>query len=285
MERGIILGENASLTLKAIATSLDKKQSAAVVGQRATTRVSPWICSNAATVITASDLINLARLDKDELVKSDPVFLAALADFMASNPKLILDDLVGQPEDWRIHVDASDQRPQMLHELRCLVLRVRAASPTLRGVLASCARGIVPLMQERPRGLSTGVFRGAIFLGYPKRYDQLNLDLDFVHEVGHQALLLIASIDKLFESDPSALVYSEVRHAERPAYLSLHAAAAIAFMLKYLIDVDRTGHVHPDFTVTMNQALERAIVALRAKCRFTMIGESVIRDFEHLLER
>lgn len=144
---------------------------------------------------------------------------------------------------------------------------------------------LIPLRQPRARGWTCQYARGAIFLGFAPQYSIFNLALDLVHEIGHQALALFQSADRVIAGDWNTPVYSEVRRTYRPAIQSLHAAAAIAFMCSFAEELGLPRYVHPEFDDSLPKALTRATSYLREACEFTSIGASIMDDFEELAAR
>jgi hypothetical protein len=278
VDDSVILGDAAPQVLREVSRTLRNK-TLRRVGMPDGGLYSPWL--------SCYPVLDLQQLPPDLLTLryapgktiADGRYLRAVAEFLRAYPALVLDELIGSGDDWALHVDVEQERPEMVDELDDIVAHVRDVSPILDRSFDAVVEIVVPLRQPRARGLSSELMRGAIFLGYPPGNCQVDLALDLAHEMGHQSLALLRSCDPLFASDPRASVYSEVRHTERPAIQSLHAAAAIAFMLRYLLDARIPDHRHPDFEMSLGEVLARALHALLALCRFTDIGEQVISDF------
>lgn len=244
---------------------------------------SPWLCvrPRIATSLVGETLIK-ARYRRHRIVTRQP-YMHLVSEFLARHFAGELSTLIGSSEDWALCQDVETERPDYVPTLDGIIDALRRRSPFFDAVFPSLIELIVPLREPRPRGWSLQAARGVIFLGFPPGYSRTDLTLDVVHELGHQALGLIQSIDPIFTSDFMAPIYSEVRHVERPAIQSFHAAAAIAFMHRYLVDIDRPDHIHPDFTVPMHVALGRTIATLRAKATLTPIGGRLLDEFESLL--
>ena len=125
--------------------------------------------------------------------------------------------------------------------------------------------------------------RGAVFMSFTSPMDRWTLALDLAHELGHQALMLLNSADPLFVSDSHTLVFSGVRRTDRPALQSLHAAAALAFMLLFT-----SGHGDPSSRVsvqTLAEHLQLTISSIRERCAMTEIGQTLLDDFQQLCSR
>jgi hypothetical protein len=238
----------------------------------------PWLCARPVIEERIPTELTHAPYLRGDVV-TDARYLHATAGFLNAHPDLILAHLIGSRSDWDLCTDTST-RPRLTSALQKACADIRNTSPFMDAVFDSVVEVVVPLKQQRARGLSSQFARGAIFLGLSDGYCPMNLALDIVHEMGHQALALLQSSDPLFVSDPRAPVYSEVRHALRPAAQSLHAAGAIAFMTRFVSDSNARSHIHPDFYVPMSEALLRAVRALRAHCEFTAVGNQILSDFE-----
>lgn len=88
--------------------------------------------------------------------------------------------------------------------------------------------------REDGEGLSTHVYRGSVFLGPAYRVERCLCEdqLNFIHEVAHQALNLISNADDLIKGDCTAPVYSVIRRSLRPGIMSMHAVAAVGYMVE-----------------------------------------------------
>lgn len=280
-EVSVLVGRSAPAVLRSISDQLKRRtlDQSQVRGLQYT----PWLCSFPVLDPGRIPQILLETPYMRGRAVSDRQYLGSIAKVMRAEPALILDQLIGNPEDWNIHCDVAVTRPMMIVELDDISDHVRGISTFFDDVFDAVVEMVVPLHQPRARGLSSQLMRGVIFLGYAPGYSSIDLALDLVHEMGHQALALLQSCDPLFVSNPHAPVFSEVRHAARPAVQSLHAAAAISFMLEYVSNADIPNHLHPDFDITLSDALERAVAALHESCRFTDLGEQILLDFERLL--
>jgi hypothetical protein len=164
-------------------------------------------------------------------------------------------------------------------------LSARAAVEAAHPMFATLYRRLIHVvilfaMPQVRQNTSLDRARGAVFMSFASPMDRWALGLDLAHELGHQALMLLNSADPLLVSDPRTPVFSGVRLTDRPALQSLHAAAALAFMILFA-----STHSDPLSRVSVNQLAEQlrlTITSLRERCTLTEVGEAVSDDFVQL---
>lgn len=114
----------------------------------------------------------------------------------------------------------------------------------LMPLLENNIKYFVPLKENGPdhkfrvngSGCSVHWMKGAVFLSLPydKTHRKIELSLNIVHELGHQALMIYQDIDELIPDGLQKHVYSAVRKTTRPAILSFHALVAIYYMIVFV---------------------------------------------------
>ncbi len=280
---GLIFGCGAAETISVVAEKLQietvRRYNELTNGDL--TRYSPWMCLPIGLDRVVEDFGLCAQPYQIGNLVTDASYLGKVDQLLLAHHEKTRAELIGTPADWAI-LENVETRPKFASDLRRAV-DVCRGDPFLNSVVNAVLYQIVPLAQERPRGWSSHYFRGTIFLGFPDSYSELDLSLDFVHEIGHQALAIFQSVDPIFVSSPTALVYSEVRKTFRPAIQSLHALAAISFMTRLLKHVDRPNYTHPEFSYPIMEAHERALAYLDRECEFTEIGRHLLNDFRDML--
>ena len=238
----------------------------------------PWMCLYPIKTKPPKRLLSQPENLVGSVVMQED-YLTDIANFIDNNPHLIQTHLIGTAEDWKVLTDIELQRPQMAYEIEDICTYIRDVSPFFNSVFNALVTNIIPLKQSRARGLSSDLIRGTLFLGYPPGYSSILLAMDVVHEMGHQALSILLSADPIFISDPDQPVYSEIRHTERPAIQSLHAASAIAYMVHLIKDTGCPQQLHPDCPDDLSKTLLKAISSLNKACQFTEVGEQILSDF------
>ena len=183
-------------------------------------------------------------------------------------------------------------------ELAIEILRVHC--PWIWSLQEELASWVIPIIHRpdgvpKKRGFSTPLCYGAIFLTFEDRDFSLAhaselLAIDIAHEVGHQALYTLQLADPLIEDGLTSPVYSGVRDMPRPAIMSLHASAAIAYMLEVVDSLLRGGGStqEPALLASREQFVNsqrRAIDELYAAVRLSPLGVRVVNDFEQQLRR
>lgn len=145
-------------------------------------------------------------------------------------------------------------------------------------------------LREMGSGTSVHWFKGCIFVSLPKKfaYRDIELSINLVHELGHQALMIYQNCDPILISDPMTPVYSAVRLTHRPALLSFHALIALAYMVEYLnelvlaLDGERrvyAQHRGKELRSALKDGLERF-----EGIQFTTFGYALMSEFKQLLE-
>jgi len=281
---GVLFGEQGISNITFLSTELRRKtlDLACRMDNNTYPNYTPWLCIRPLLSNSLSKHELCYRGYTPGEIITDKHHLLDIESFLEEHQELTLSNLIGSREDWRVLLDCGS-RESMILELN-KAINLLLDSFYLKCVYPSLVDLIIPLEQPRARGWSCQYARGAVFLGFPSAYSQLNLALDLAHEMGHQALVLLQSADDLIASDWNTPVYSEVRRVNRPAFQSLHAAAAIAFMVTLSKDIGHPEYTHPEFPYSLATALGKAVIALRQSCQFTSLGKSLIDDFELLAE-
>lgn len=140
-----------------------------------------------------------------------------------------------------IDVRATDRD---LSTLERAIELVRSTDESWSARFSSLVQAIIPLkglgknVREGGVGFSTQFAKGAIFLSIPKQanFRAVELSINLAHEMGHQALMVYQSADRIVSGDLAQPVYSGVRKTNRPAIQSFHALVALIYMVEYTIN-------------------------------------------------
>jgi hypothetical protein len=282
---GVLFGEEGVGNIKYLSAELRRKtlELARRIDNNDYPHYTPWLCIRPLLTKPMSQCALCYINHTPGAILTSTTHLKKIESFLEENHDLTLSNLIGSREDWKILVSGR-RRKSVTLELTAAIDFMLAKSNYLNDVYTSLVDMVIPLRQSRARGWSCQYARGAVFLGFPRVYSQLDLALDLAHEMGHQALALLQSSDALIASDWDAPVYSEVRKTNRPAFQSLHAAAAIAFMVKLAKDAEYNDYVHPEFSYPLTVALHNSVLSLRQSCKFTSLGASLMDDFDLIAE-
>jgi len=164
---------------------------------------------------------------------------------------------------------------------------IKSQGNDISNIFENTVRHIVPLetakgdFQNIGIGFSSHLAKGAIFLNSPflNENSALQLAINIAHETGHQALYIYQTADPIIENGIDTPVYSYVRKIDRPAIQSFHASVALAFMVRFLTQLNKGYHsdyhqkvleklVH-DFTQSLNSY---------KNIQFTEFGELLLED-------
>lgn len=235
-----ILGEVATERLRMLSERMFakiKEETEAEVGTKFS-RYAPWMAM-------PSERKNLAALGENfPAVFMNEEKLKLLADALKTdekNPfgKLGLDEDKSDSYIFRgTGADAASVEA-MISQARELYL---SSKPDFQKRYGALIQTIVPLevvgvKSSYQNAFSSHFLKGAIFRTVPRKEKpewRIEFAIAIAHELGHQALMVYQAADRLITSDLAASVYSGVRKTQRPAIMSLHAAAALAYMIEYM---------------------------------------------------
>lgn len=251
---------------------------------------SPWMCAMPLTGAneTISKLI-ANQPPRGDLV-TEPRLLSMINALFDNEISDTFESLPGGKSEWVVETELKSQNPDVVESFRDGLDYLRRYSPFFAALYPMLVEFVVPLTRAHSSGFSSHLARGVIFRSFPISQGALSIAMDLAHELGHQALMTLQSVDKLFESDPLAPVYSEIRHTERPAVQSLHATAALAYMSSFEDEL-RSHRIVETFSDerilryggTLRQSLSKAIRSLTQSCEFTEVGSAIIDEFKTLL--
>jgi hypothetical protein len=146
-------------------------------------------------------------------------------------------------------------------------------------------------VRDNGDGLSSHAYRGGIFLNPALESPHRDFEdhLNFIHEVGHQALFVFQCADPIINGDIEAPVYSVIRKTFRPAIQSIHALTAVAYMIELILRAQNSDWLNntPEEWVenrlsSLMHDLETGIDLIKGQ-PLTRLGRDVVREFEGLL--
>ena len=197
----------------------------------------PWL-SNADKQIEMGDLVGYLPVDR---VCLDKDHLKKMSNFYGIGPEM----------EREIYIDVYPKDNHRAAYQKAMDL-VSKSSDTLSEILTNLCFCIVPVLASKPFerkggvGFSSHLAKGAIFLSLPARqkFDVIELSINLVHELGHQALMVYQMSDDIISpADFETPVYSGVRRCNRPAIQSFHALIALYFMRYFLRHLIRANFV------------------------------------------
>ncbi len=139
------------------------------------------------------------------------------------------------------------------------------------------------------KAMSSSFVKGTIIfrvLSNNKFGDLIDLSVDIAHEVGHQALMVFLTSNKIISSSYDTPVYSGARKINRLAIQSLHSAVAVTYMLCILegilnnfSDLEKNlknNILNKKLDLELN--LKINLESLLDNCEFTEFGRLVMRE-------
>ena len=174
----------------------------------------------------------------------------------------------------------------------CLSYLGDLSSSWIERVKVLCAE-LVPIdtgdidrpLRKDGAGLSTHFYRKGIFLSLPQIPDRVKVELllNLVHELGHQALFTYQRHDKIAYDCHRTPVFSAIRRTKRPLIQSIHAMVAIVYMLELVIsapekffDLGDQNYIKERFRGLIDD-LKKAVEALD-RVEFTKLGKLIYRE-------
>lgn len=195
----------------------------------------PWhSCPELSTLLDDKTI----SVGDDKLIR-DPSLLKNIAEAIYMSDEKPLGKVSIKTDRMAINCNISFQDLQVYALATALVLQ--AGNPWKKN-FSSLVRLLIPLHAtgEVPRqggvGFSTEHMKGAVFLSVPSQpnHKVLELAINLVHEMGHQALMIYQASDAILNCELGKPVFSGVRKTFRPAIHSFHALIALSFMVDFL---------------------------------------------------
>lgn len=248
----------------------------------------PWLC--VAPVSNASpDPRLLTRMVPAGSLLTNPEHLELVAAFLRGPGSILLNNMPGGREHWPVFVEIEVTHRSAIDRFRAGRDIVIEASSLFADLFPALVDLVVPLDRQRNSGFSSHFARGAVFRAFPSTQSPTSVALDLAHELGHQAMMLLQSVDPLISSDHDAPVFSEIRGRDRPAIQSLHAGVALAYMLiakRGFKPSTEAAHAVTEREATYDGTLEagvtKSVRSVRRQCEMTEIGNALLIELEQL---
>lgn len=300
-----ITGEKGTHRLIQLRNEVDKKDlSLAPLFFEKKPSYSPWMSSNLLRDRVKSwERVPEALLNLNENPQPilDDKALSDIHNFFVSDGEVGL-EAIGTETNRNIRV--ADPSNDWLNVSRRLfpaaISLIKDTRSTFDDRISGLCQCIIPLVptditagrSKQGRGFSTQYFRGGIFLD-PPDINEFQLDeliINIAHELGHQALIVYQTADKIIEGDPHFPIYSVIRKTERPAILSLHAVVASAYMAEMLEIIRENEHYSMARKEYLSLRLEENINLVRLglsslkAVSFTKLGKSICHELQDLID-
>lgn len=259
----------------------------------------PWTCSFPlyGNILDPILLKGAPTCPRGGLV-TDPDYLAAVSQFAEHEIKLIKsnskegfqDSINGPIGTWLPLTSVSEHIQDIFTKGRAHVLN---SSLSICRRYSELVDMVMPINtpDDGNRGFSSHGSRGVLYRGFPSWATEWDVGLDLAHELGHQTLFVWQSVDPLLSSDPSAPVYSLIRHGNRPAQQTYHGAVALAFVLNFARAYEHVPGCQEVaatrgtwYSNTLNESLGLALESLRRDCQFTDIGKVMFDEMDALVQ-
>lgn len=260
----------------------------------------PWLAVRSRRV-DLSPLFDSALLPRSRGLLVDKNILAKLAAELRIHDKHPLARIVPYDIGARIYeIDAAQTRywKQQVKKGQQLLFE---SIPWMSHIYRELIYCVVPIQHRvhgkpKKRGFSTPLAHGAIFLSFEDRdvtqgYSRVEMAIDLAHELGHHVLHLYQTADPLISSSLTSKVYSGVRKSLRPAIMSLHASAALAFMIEACrgIQANRSATaIEQKFAKGRQQLFIKdqadALSALARAAQFTALGTRIMTECERQIQ-
>jgi hypothetical protein len=218
---------------------------------------------------------------------TDKRHLQEIDSFLQGVGSVIVSGLPVRYSDWPVMVDVESARPDAIScfdEGKALL----CASSCLESQYPVLVDAVIPQDRERPSGFDSGLARGLVFRTFPKGRSSLLAGFQLAHAMGHQAAILLQSVDPLIEpSDRFNLMHYEVRNDKRSADHALVSAVALGYMAELAKELypDRPApwisdeHVR-GYGATVPKAVQAAVRSIKKATRLTEMGHRVVSELE-----
>jgi HEXXH motif-containing protein len=227
------------------------------------------------------------RYEPGQLLISDSSLLE-LDDYLHQGEGIELEQVLATdlPSSYSIAVGIQERQQWAEAKYKSATSLVAESHPYFKRLFHKLVQVAIPIyIDERKVSASSDLARGAVFIAFDEADKPWDIAVSIAHEMGHQALMVLHSVDLLIDSDLNEPVFSGVRLIERPAVQSLHAASALAFMLLFVTSCNYDDSARISFADSLRHQLQLNLVALRSRCKFSELGQSVIDDFSAICEK
>ena len=297
MKNNFIIGPGAATTISDLATELKcriREEQEENFGRKFSKYV-PWM-----SFVESSPGLRLL-LDKElPRIIMDSEYLLILAKAFFESQEKPLGKLQLDDEHVNLAIYTPGSKANIIENYESAVELLRGSSSFFDEIYPFLIDTVVPLevvgaIFSSRAAFSSHDIRGAVFRVVPRLdlpFWKIDLAIDIAHEIGHQALMIYQAADAILDSEFDQLIISGVRKVHRPAIMSLHAAAALAYMVSYLrdqtsetalllLEEDELQYAKSELN-RYEKDLETALNALKA-CRFTELGRVIYREFFELV--
>lgn len=294
-----IVGENALPTIIHLTQELHKKILNKINSKYGTScsRYLPWMSMPEPSV----DIVTYFTKAIEDVICEQSYLDVLCKEFFKNEAELLGKlDLDSDHVNMYIYKPSSDLLyvQSAFREGRALLLK---SSPFFAALYPILIQTIVPMKVKNSdnsrAAFSSHELRGAIFRAVPdieSPFWRIDLAIDLAHEIGHQALIVYQAADRIISSELEVLVTSGVRKVPRPAIMSFHAVAALAYMVFYLRDqtsprgLDLLNDIEKTYAKSELARYENDLMlgirALDSSCKFTQVGELIYSEYKALLK-
>lgn len=99
---------------------------------------------------------------------------------------------------------------------------------------------LTPVKSKLGSGCSFDALRGLVMIGpCVSGSFLLVLSLGIIHELAHQVISLLFTMDNLVKLPYEEKIYSPIRGSERPAIMAIHSVLALSYMNEFIKDVNK----------------------------------------------
>lgn len=277
-----ILGESAVQKLSLISSKYREQY----IADKGIEEFTPWYEIKG---VSSKNLLKLSST-KDFLIQ-DNTTLETLKE-VARGDKGDFSSLGVNGADFYIGQISEEVRAQNIDILKSSRDLVSRSVPWILGLEGKVLYHIVPIVtagEGLKAGFSTIDMKGVSFFTMPAKgldLDIVDFAIDYVHELGHQALFMYQMSDKIFVDGHQAPIFSPIKNKERPAILAFHALCAIAFMKHFLVE----GLIRDAFSKSQRAYAKKKLIEmtdmhsvtlegiLESNLEFTKLGKLIFEE-------
>jgi hypothetical protein len=286
---GLILGKGSRKFLGALSATLRERtrRKAEELDKRRYPTYTPWMCvrPTLSAAFEDSDLVSMTYTSGDLI--TDRSRLKQISRFLSAQGHLITKGMPVAFDEWPIMDDVESERPDAIAAF-CEGRALLSSSKFLADLYPALVDFVVPQRRNRPSGFDSAFARGAVFRTFPKGSTGLLAGFQLAHAMGHQAALLLQSVDPIFDGGRFELVDYSVRNDRRTADHAFVSSVALAYMVvlsRSLYGSQGRPHIADEhvrgYDEYLPNAVAKAISSLR-QVRLTEVGATAVSEIEQL---
>ncbi|MCJ8275347.1 MAG: hypothetical protein HRT44_02080 [Bdellovibrionales bacterium] len=228
-------------------------------------------------------------LKTSKVVSFEPELLKIKEKIYVDNP--YIQGLDSEHSKYSLYTNILEEYPDVGNELVKGLELIQSYGGWMGQMFDTIIHEICPIRLKRSTERFRGGFSdynliGSIFISHmPEPHAQLELAISLVHELGHQALMLLQAAENPIHSESlDDWIYSSVRKVDRPVLGAVHALIAALYMADFALNLLKLRENSEDEKSYLRQQVSQHLKSVQdgvdatGGVKLTSTGEKVIRD-------